>query len=76
MVAPEPIVKFKTDGEVSKFTTTPVGTETTAKLEFGTPPHQFPAIFQSSLLSPIHVPLPFIVTATLVLVVLSHPETV
>jgi hypothetical protein len=42
---------------------TPEGIETTDVLEFGIPPHQLFASFQSSLESPIHVPLAFTVTS-------------
>ncbi len=72
----EAIVNSDTLGEESKFTVTPVGTETTAEFEFGTPPHQLPAKFQAPVEPPIHVPLLFKVTETVVLDELSQPETV
>ena len=74
-VEPEAIVKSNILVEKSKLTVTPEGIETTDVLEFGTPPHQLFASFQSSFESPIHVPLAFTVTETLVLVALSQPET-
>jgi hypothetical protein len=70
------IVSSETSGEASKFIVTPAGTETTAEIELGMPPHQLPAKFQSPVEPPIHVPFSFNVTATLVLDELSQPETV
>ena len=70
------IVNSEMLGEVSKLTVTPEGIETETELEFGIPPHQLLISFQLPLEPPIHVPFEFNVIATLVLVVLSHPETV
>jgi hypothetical protein len=55
------IVKFKMVGEVFKFTVTPVGIVATSELMSGTPPHQFPAVFQSPEEPPIQVPVAFTV---------------
>ena len=72
----EAIVNSETSVEASKLIVIPVGTETTAEFELGTPPHQLPAKFQAPVEPPIHVPLLFKVTETVVLDELSQPKTV